>query len=171
MRYRNELRYPAFQFDDDGQPRPEIQSVLEAFAERHASDWEVALWFMSPHPRTRRPPAEMLDDEPERVATAGASEPRHTAVTGAQRSPLRRRRPTLDPLTMTWPAGKAMWRVHKAAYRPDSFNPDPVSSGRFRPFKSGRKAVPTAYVAEDFDAAVSESVFHELDPRERRISS
>ena len=67
VRYRNELRYPAFQFDDDGQPRPEIQSVLEAFAERHASDWEVALWFTTPHPRTRRPPAEMLDDEPERV--------------------------------------------------------------------------------------------------------
>ena len=67
VRYRNELRYPAFQFDHDGQPRPEIQSVLEAFVERHASDWEVALWFTSPHPRTSRPPAEMLDDEPKRV--------------------------------------------------------------------------------------------------------
>ena len=60
-----------------------------------------------------------------------------------------------------------MWRVHKAAYDPDAFNPDPVSAGRFRPFKSGRKTVPTAYVAENFDGAVSESVFHDLDPREK----
>lgn len=58
-----------------------------------------------------------------------------------------------------------MWRVHSAAYDPDGFNPDPVSEGRFRPFPSGRKVVPTMYVADSFDAAVSESVFHDLDPR------
>jgi hypothetical protein len=57
-----------------------------------------------------------------------------------------------------------MWRVHQAAYAPDGFNPDPVSAGRFRPFPSSRKVVPTMYIADSFDAAISESVFHDLDP-------
>jgi hypothetical protein len=64
VRYRGELRYPAFQFDDDGRPRLEVQSVLHAFSEAHASDWEVALWFVGHHPRAGRRPIDVLDDDP-----------------------------------------------------------------------------------------------------------
>jgi hypothetical protein len=67
VRSRNELRYPAFQFDDDGRPRPEMETVLSAFAEHDTSEWEIALWFTSTHPRAGRCPVEILDDEPQLV--------------------------------------------------------------------------------------------------------
>jgi hypothetical protein len=67
VRHRGELRYPAFQFDDDGRPRPELQDVLGVFAERHAADWEIALWFASDHPRAGRSPYEVLLDDPQTV--------------------------------------------------------------------------------------------------------
>jgi hypothetical protein len=68
VRHSGELRYPAFQFGDDGHPRPEIRDVLAAFAERHASAWEIALWFVTEHPRADgRKPVELLDENPRAV--------------------------------------------------------------------------------------------------------
>jgi RES domain-containing protein len=70
---------------------------------------------------------------------------------------------------MTWPQEQAMWRIHSATYPPDGFNPSPVSEGRFRPFPAaarGGRVVPTMYVADSLPAAVSETLFHDLDPNE-----
>lgn len=60
-----------------------------------------------------------------------------------------------------------MWRIHSATYPPDGFNPGSVSEGRFRPFPKGARGgavAPTMYVADSFRAAVSETLFHDLDP-------
>lgn len=68
VRHRGELRYPAFQFGDDGRPRPELQDVLAVFGERHASEWEIALWFVTEHPRAGgRKPIEVLHEDPQAV--------------------------------------------------------------------------------------------------------
>jgi hypothetical protein len=39
------------------------------------------------------------------------------------------------------------------------------SDGRFRPFTSTRRTVPTLYGADDFDGALSETVFHDVPVR------
>lgn len=68
-----ELLYPAFQFSD-GEPRPLIARVLRSFGGR-PSDWEVALWFVTPSahlPRNTRP-LEQLGD-PDALAAAAHAE-------------------------------------------------------------------------------------------------
>ncbi|MEJ7747751.1 MAG: hypothetical protein WKF56_00485 [Candidatus Limnocylindrales bacterium] len=69
-----ELRYPAFQFDDDGAPLPTIKPVLEILT-AIASHWQVALWFATPSPylpRDARPIQVMLD--PDRLLAAAQAE-------------------------------------------------------------------------------------------------
>ncbi len=69
-----ELRYPAFQFDDDGAPLPTIKPVLEILT-AVASDWQVALWFATPSPylpRHARPIRLMVD--PDRLLAAAQAE-------------------------------------------------------------------------------------------------
>jgi hypothetical protein len=70
----------------------------------------------------------------------------------------------LTPLTETWRAGVEIWRVHEARFHPDAFNPT-ASTGRFRPFTSGSRVVTTMYGADSIAPALSETVFHDLDPR------
>jgi hypothetical protein len=69
-----ELRYPAFQFDDDGHPLSVIRVVLEALGDA-ASDWQVALWFSTPSPYLPRQdrPLRFLWD-PERLVQAARAE-------------------------------------------------------------------------------------------------
>jgi len=43
VRYQKSELYPAFQFDEDGEPRPVIRRVLEAVGGRDG--WALALWF------------------------------------------------------------------------------------------------------------------------------
>lgn len=69
-----ELRYPAFQFADDGTPLPSIEPVLGVFRDM-ASDWQVALWFSTPSPYTPRHarPVRFVSD-PERLLAAARAE-------------------------------------------------------------------------------------------------
>lgn len=69
-----ETLYPAFQLAD-GEPRPIIARILQAFGER-PSGWEVALWFATPSaylPRNARP-IEQLGDPDELVAAVHAEQ-------------------------------------------------------------------------------------------------
>jgi heme-degrading monooxygenase HmoA len=43
VRYQKSELYPAFQFDEDGEPRPVIRRILEAIEGRDG--WALALWF------------------------------------------------------------------------------------------------------------------------------
>jgi len=63
------------------------------------------------------------------------------------------------------PVGAVLWRVHADTRAGDDFNPG-FGSTRFAPIGPVRKRVPTAYAAEGFEAAVYETVFHDLDPAE-----
>ena len=67
-----------------------------------------------------------------------------------------------DPLTETLLADTRLWRVHDLRREGDSYN-DTGSMGRFRPIplENGR-FVPTAYVGDSPDAAISETAFHDL---------
>lgn len=69
-----ELRYPAFQFDDAGAPLAGIKAILEVFQDV-ASDWQVALWFVTPSPYLPRHarPIQFLSD-PDRLLAAAQAE-------------------------------------------------------------------------------------------------
>lgn len=62
---------PAFQLDAEGQPRPEVGAVLEALAPAEMSPWATWTWFTSTSAWLGgAKPVDLLDTEPERVATA-----------------------------------------------------------------------------------------------------
>jgi RES domain len=67
----------------------------------------------------------------------------------------------LDPLVEEWEPGRPIGRCHSSVYRATEFNAT-RSAGRFRPFTSARRTVPTLYGAEDFQAALSETVFQDV---------
>ena len=70
----------------------------------------------------------------------------------------------VDPLTTTWSAGTSLYRVHPYRHPPDAFNPGTYGDrGRFHPLRnaSGR-LVPTLYVADSIDGALSETVLHNV---------
>ncbi|MNF36187.1 RES domain protein [compost metagenome] len=64
--------------------------------------------------------------------------------------------------TETLPAGTKMWRVYKSDYAEAGFNPGRGDS-RFSPINNvdGQK-IPTLYAGESIDAALMESVFHDV---------
>jgi hypothetical protein len=67
-----------------------------------------------------------------------------------------------DPLLETWKSDLPLARVHRLESQGTGFNPS-ASSGRFRPVRSSAGlVVPTMYAASSFDAALSETAFHEL---------
>ena len=45
MRLNGQVLYPAFQFDEAGQPRPAVGEVLEVLAPLNLSEWAEALWW------------------------------------------------------------------------------------------------------------------------------
>jgi len=59
--------------------------------------------------------------------------------------------------------GAVLWRIHAEKLAGDAFNPG-FGASRFAPMGPVRKRVPTAYVADGFEAAVYETIFHDLDP-------
>jgi len=61
------------------------------------------------------------------------------------------------------PVGALLWRIHAEKLAGDTFNPG-FGFSRFAPIGPVRKRVPTAYAADGFEAAVYETIFHDLDP-------
>lgn len=59
--------------------------------------------------------------------------------------------------------GALLWRIHAQDRAGDTFNPG-FGATRFAPIGPKRKRVPTAYAADGFEAAVYETIFHDLDP-------
>jgi hypothetical protein len=68
------LFFPAFQFDDDGQPLPVLVSILSSVG-RQSGGWELALWFIAANGWLGgRRPVDLLRREPEAVARAAERE-------------------------------------------------------------------------------------------------
>ena len=60
--YQGQDRFPSFQFDADGKPRPVVRDVLAVLPETR-SPWQVAFWFVSSNSWLGGPaPHERLDD-------------------------------------------------------------------------------------------------------------
>lgn len=75
--------------------------------------------------------------------------------------------PTAFPTHVTdLPVGAVLWRIHAESLAGDTFNPG-FGFSRFAPIGPVRKRVPTAYAADGFEAAVYETIFHDLDPAQR----
>jgi hypothetical protein len=65
-------RFPAFQFDESGKPRPVIADLLAAVGDR-LTGWELALWFTSSNDWLGElRPVDVLDSDPELVVEAAA---------------------------------------------------------------------------------------------------
>jgi hypothetical protein len=72
--YRDATYVPSFQFDDRGQPRPAVATVIQILGEK-TSDWGLALWFTASDGWLGgRRPVDLLKDEPERVVQAAEQE-------------------------------------------------------------------------------------------------
>jgi hypothetical protein len=72
----------------------------------------------------------------------------------------------IEPLLLRWERGTPLVRCHDVRFGATEFNPG-LGAGRFHPFddlKSG-KTVPVLYAADDFDGALSETVFHNVAVR------
>lgn len=61
------------------------------------------------------------------------------------------------------PAGTTVHRIHDQRFSATSFNPG-YGSSRFAPFTIGGSVVPTAYAATSIEAAIFETIFHDIDP-------
>ena len=69
----------------------------------------------------------------------------------------------LDPLLMSWKAGRRLYRVHSERHSPTAFNPGAGRPGRFHPIKTeAGRTIPTLYAADRINGALSETVFHSL---------
>lgn len=73
----------------------------------------------------------------------------------------------LDPLVETWEAGRLLIRCHTSAYGATELNPGNLRKrGRFSPFLGPHgQLVPFLYCADSQDAALSETVFHDIPVR------
>lgn len=64
---------PVFQLDDEARPRPEIAAVLGALAPTRLGGWAIWTWFTAGSAWLGgTSPIDLLDTDPERVATAAA---------------------------------------------------------------------------------------------------
>ena len=73
------------------------------------------------------------------------------------------RRPPLEVELEPLAAGSALVRVHHRRFAACEFNASAAPLGRFRPF--GDPVVPTLFAARDADAALAETVFHDVPIR------
>jgi hypothetical protein len=72
--YHGETLYPAFEFDEDGQPLPWIAPILAALTHSGMRGWEVALWFDTDNGwLDGATPLEVMRDDPDRVIAAAES--------------------------------------------------------------------------------------------------
>ena len=72
----DELLYPGFQFSPEGRPHPVVGEALAALrSDPHTSDWQAALWFLSPTGWVGgRRPVDLLDEDPDAVVEAARRE-------------------------------------------------------------------------------------------------
>ena len=71
IQHRGRRYYPAFQFDDNGRPRPAIMRVLEALRPFGLDGWEIALWFTTATGwLDDRRPVDLLDADADGVVAA-----------------------------------------------------------------------------------------------------
>ncbi len=72
----DELLYPGFQFNADGKPKPAIGPTIDLLrSDPHTTDWQMALWFVTPTSwlgGTR--PVDLLDEAPDAVIDAARRE-------------------------------------------------------------------------------------------------
>jgi hypothetical protein len=67
------LRFPLFQFQPDGQPKPQIAPVLRHLKKVGLHGWEIGLWFTSSLASLEGArPVDVLDEDPPRVEAAAA---------------------------------------------------------------------------------------------------
>jgi hypothetical protein len=63
-------RFPAFQFNESGRPKPALQGVLKSFP-KAISGWEVALWFTAANDWLEgRRPLDLIDSDPDAIVDA-----------------------------------------------------------------------------------------------------
>jgi hypothetical protein len=69
---RDELLYPGFQFNAEGKPKPGIGPAIGWLrSDPHTTDWQVALWFVTPTSWLGgRRPVDLLDEEIDAVVDA-----------------------------------------------------------------------------------------------------
>jgi hypothetical protein len=71
VEHHGTLYYPAFQFDEDGKPRPVVESVLGHLDDPRMTSWQQALWFTTANGwLDARRPVDLLESEPEAVVAA-----------------------------------------------------------------------------------------------------
>ncbi|MDN3517268.1 hypothetical protein QWY84_06595 [Aquisalimonas lutea] len=74
VKTRRGLRYPGFQFTVNGQPAPEMETVL-ALLRSDEDPWDIAFWMDTENALLDgRKPAEVLQHDPQRVVDAARRE-------------------------------------------------------------------------------------------------
>lgn len=73
------------------------------------------------------------------------------------------------PNTVVLKEGAVLERIHHRNFAANSFNPCQGSPTRFAPIKDGNgQCVPSLYASETFEAAVFETIFHDVPAKARR---
>jgi hypothetical protein len=71
VEHHGTVYYPAFQFDQDGKPRPVVESVLEQLHDPQMTSWQQTLWFTTANGwLDGRRPVDLLVSEPSAVIAA-----------------------------------------------------------------------------------------------------
>lgn len=66
-------------------------------------------------------------------------------------------------VTMTWPRGQVIHRIHLDRYGAAQFNPGLAGNARFSPIKNEEGTpIPTLYGGTSFECAAMETVFHDV---------
>lgn len=73
------------------------------------------------------------------------------------------------PNTVILKKGVVLERIHNRNFAADSFNPCQGSPTRFAPIRDGNgQCVPSLYAGETFEAAVFETIFHDVPAKAKR---
>ncbi len=68
-----------------------------------------------------------------------------------------------EPNTITFPRNSILHRVHDCDFAGNSFNPTSRVLSRFSPiFDKAGNVIPVLYTADSLDAAMYESIFHDI---------
>jgi hypothetical protein len=71
VEHHGTVYYPAFQFDENGKPRPVIESVLTHLDNPSVTSWQQALWFTTANGwLDGQRPVDLLESEPDAVVAA-----------------------------------------------------------------------------------------------------
>jgi hypothetical protein len=73
VEHHGTVYFPAFQFDDDGKPKPAVAEVLEQLGTADLSAWQQALWFTTANGwLDGRRPVDVLDESSGAVVAAAS---------------------------------------------------------------------------------------------------